>query len=553
MTKEGEFITYLEYDSYYPRPQMKRDSFYSLNGKWEFVAGELKTEINVPFPPESILSGVNRSFEDGTCLVYTKSFTLPEGFLKDKVLLHFGAIDQIAKVYVNDTLACEHVGGYDSFSADITALIKEENVIRVEVWDELDLHVLPYGKQKRKRGGMWYTPISGIWQSVWLESVPSTYIRSIKIDADLNGATIRFDGISDGEITVEAPDGTINAPIKDGVSKIALDAPRLWSPSDPYLYRFTAISGEDKIESYFACRTLEIKTIDTYPRICLNGEPYFFHAVLDQGYFSDGIYTPATPELYEKDVLKMKELGFNTLRKHIKIEPEAFYYACDKHGMIVFQDMVNNGKYSFFRDTALPTIGLKRLSDRWQKRTQDEKNAFETSMKKTVSQLYSHPSICYWTIFNEGWGQFESDRMYETLLSLDSTRIIDTNSGWFGKNKSHVESLHVYFKRVKLKKSTLPIVLSEFGGYSYKEKGHVANEIKTYGYKLFDSREQFEKSFFDLYERDVIPNIKRGLCGSVYTQLSDVEDETNGILSYDRKITKLDKQKMLDLASKLKI
>ena len=294
-----------------------------------------------------------------------------------------------------------------------------------------------------------------------------------------------------------------------------------------------------------------MQIIDGIPRILLNGKVYFFNGVLDQGYFSDGIYTPASPNEYARDILAMKSLGFNTLRKHIKVEPEEFYYQCDKLGMIVFQDMVNNGKYSFLRDTALPTIGFKNLREK--KRTPRERDAFYEGMKRTVSQLYSHPCVVYYTIFNEGWGQFEADKMYALMRELDSTRIIDTTSGWFKKNESDVNSLHVYFKEVKLKgeKGEKPIILSEFGGYSYKIKEHSANLKKTYGYKKFENQGEFENALINLYENEVIPNVQNGLCGAIYTQLSDVEDETNGFLTYDRRVLKVNCERVRATMEKL--
>ena len=287
------------------------------------------------------------------------------------------------------------------------------------------------------------------------------------------------------------------------------------------------------------------------PRLCLNGRPYFLHALLDQGYWSDGIYTPATPDGYEKDILAMKELGFNTLRKHIKVEPEQFYYDCDRLGMLVMQDMVNNGHYSFFRDTALPTVGLKRLNDKHLHRSETTRKAFFDGMKATVSQLRNHPCIVYWTIFNEGWGQFDSQTAYERLKALDSTRFIDTASGWFKGADSDVDSEHIYFKPVKLKYSEKPMVLSEFGGYSYKPEGHVANPVNTYGYRFFKEQADFEAALVKLYEDEISPAVEKGLCGAVYTQVSDVEDETNGLLSYDRRVCKVGSEPMRKIADAL--
>lgn len=555
-TKDGESLLNSgnpasEYDSYYPRKMLSRDSFFSLNGEWDFECEDYKGKINVPFAPESLLSGVCRVFKNGAPLVYKKSFSLDEGFIKERVILHFGAIDGVAAIYLNGTLVGTHAGGYDAFSFDITDAVKKENELRLEVVDDLRSHIYPYGKQRLERGGMWYTPISGIWQSVWLESVPSEYIKSLKIDTGSDFCHIFFDGIEGGEVELHLPNADKIYPIENGKCEIRLDSPILWSPESPHLYYFTARSGEDKIDSYFALRSIEIKKIDGIPRILLNGKEYFFNGVLDQGYFSDGIYTPASPNEYARDILTMKSLGFNTLRKHIKVEPEEFYYQCDKLGMIVFQDMVNNGKYSFLRDTALPTIGFKNLRER--KRTPRERDAFYEGMKRTVSQLYSHPCVVYYTIFNEGWGQFEADKMYALMRELDSTRIIDTTSGWFRKNESDVNSLHVYFKEVKLKgeKGEKPIILSEFGGYSYKINEHSANLKKTYGYKKFENQGEFENALINLYENEVIPNVENGLCGAIYTQLSDVEDETNGFLTYDRRVLKVNSERVRATMEKL--
>lgn len=551
-TTEGKALEAIPWDEY-PRPQMKRKSYLSLNGEWEFRAnGGKKEKIIVPYPPESILSGINRDMGKYPSLYYRKIFSLPNSFIKSRVILHFGAVDQIARVKLNGVLVGEHKGGYDSFSIDITDNLLDKNILEVEVTDELENHVLPYGKQKRKRGGMWYTPISGIWQSVWLESVCENYIKNLRIETGANYADIYADA-PDGILILRTPYAKTENEFKDGHAHISFKSPRMWSPEDPYLYRFTLRAGDDEIDSYFAIRTLEIKEVDGVNRLCLNGKPYFFHGLLDQGYYSDGIYTPASPENYTRDIQAMKSLGFNTLRKHIKVEPQFFYYECDRLGMIVFQDMVNNGRYSFVRDTALPTIGIKKLASVLHRRSHSVKTAFVSSMEKTVKQLYNHPCICYWTIFNEGWGQFESDKMYHHLKKIDPTRFIDATSGWFKKKESDVESLHVYFKNVKLKKSNKPIVLSEFGGYSYKPEGHVFNTEKTYGYKKFENKEEFENALINLYNEQIIPNIDKGLCGAIYTQVSDVEVETNGLLSYDRHIVKVGRKNMLEIAEKLKI
>ena len=553
-TKRGEDGDLSVWERTYPRPQMLRESFFSLCGEWDFSAEGIEPcKICVPFPPESLLSGVHRSMGKRPRLCYRRTFRLPEGFVRGRVLLHFGAVDQIAVVTLNGVRLGRHEGGYGAFSFDVTSHLKEENLLVVDVLDELANGILPYGKQREDRGGMWYTPTSGIWQSVWLESVPETYVKSLRITPNENGALIEAEGVDRGEITVQTPDGEEHFALEDGKCMIAPRTVRMWSPEDPYRYCFVLSAGEDEVYSYFAIRTLDIREVDGVSRLCLNGKPYFFHALLDQGYYSDGIYTPASPECYEDDILAMKSLGFNTLRKHIKVEPELFYYYCDKHGMVVFQDMVNNGRYSFLWDTALPTVGMKRFPDRILHPNKLSRRAFLKGMRETVKQLYNHPSICYWTIFNEGWGQFSGSEAYKMLKEEDDTRFIDTTSGWFHGAETDVTSLHVYFKPVRLKPSAKPIVLSEFGGYSYKPEGHVFNEGNTYGYRFFKERDAFEDALVKLYTEEIIPLVRDGLCAAVYTQVSDVEDETNGLLSYDRKVLKVTPERMLAIAEELKL
>ncbi len=541
----------------YPRPQLKRDSFICLNGEWELEISESKEiptafskRILVPFPIESQLSGIGRQLSKKERLYYRRVFTLPEGFLKDKLLLRFGAVDRLARIYINGKFAGVHNCGYLPFYADITNLITEgENEIIVEVKDDIS-HVYPYGKQKRKRGGMWYTPVSGIWQTVWLESVPENYIESVRFTPTLDSVKIDvFSNAKQKKITLldsgESYDfygNTITVTPKSIIN---------WTPENPYLYRIKIETENDSVESYFALREISSKRIGENMRLCLNGEPYLFNGLLDQGYFPDGLFLPATPEGYEKDILLAKSLGFNTLRKHIKIEPEIFYYLCDKLGIAVFQDMVNNSGYSFIRDTVLPSLGFKRKNDKKAHSSIDTREAFIECMTATANLLYNHPSVVYYTIFNEGWGQFDSDELYEMLSSRDKTRIIDSTSGWFAQRKSDVDSYHVYFKKPILKPSyNRPLVLSEFGGFSHRVDGHLFGQ-KNYGYSKYDSREDFENAVAELYESDVMSLVKNDISALIYTQLSDIEDETNGFVTYDRRVLKVSTERMSAIAKKL--
>ncbi len=557
LTKQGESLKGTPLNEY-PRPAFKRDSYFSLNGHWDFTvntSGEIpvvfKEKILVPYCPESLLSGINKTFSKGDFFIYKKNFILPAQFIKDKVFLHFGAVNRSAKVYLNGSFLGEHLGSYLPFSFDVTKHLKDENEIVVVCENDFDDFVYPYGKQCRKRGGMWYTPCSGIWQTVWIESVPQEYIKSVDISTENDLVNFNVSGVDSGIICISTQDGTLEIPFNGGKASIKIESPIFWSPEKPFLYYCTVKSESDAIETYFSLRTLEIKKIDGVMRTCLNGEPYFFNGLLDQGYFSDGIYTPASYENFEEDISTVKKLGFNMLRKHIKIEPEYFYYLCDKLGIVVFQDMVNNGKYSFFRDTALPTIGLKHLPDTLLHKDKKSREVFNNYMESTVSLLKKHPSVCCWTIFNEGWGQFCANEMYLKLKALDSTRFTDSASGWFKAKNNDFESLHIYFKPVKIKKTDKPVFLSEFGGYSFKITEHSFNDEQTYGYKKIETREDFEKDFTALYKEQVIPAIEKGLCATVYTQVSDVEDETNGLLTYDRRVLKVNEQVIRELNDSL--
>ena len=543
----------------YPRPQLRRNSFISLNGTWDFAQGQCKAlpeiyteKLIVPYPPQSKYSGIARNIDDRSYLFYRRRFTLPQGFTRSRVMLHIGAADQVSDVYLNNEHILSHKGGYTSFSADLTNWLKEENELIIRTYDDLGDKSFPYGKQKQKRGGMWYTPVSGIWQSVWLESVPERYVKSIEIRTSGDEVTITAEGCQTNDtLCVFTPEGTVYGDFIGNSVKIKIPNPVLWSPERPYLYNFEITANEDKVTSYFAFRTLEVKKVNGISRLCLNGEPYFFNGVLDQGYWPEGIYTPPTQESFAKDILEMKALGFNTLRKHIKVEHELFYYECDRLGMIVFQDMVNNGGYSFIKDTALPTVGLKRKSDKRSNRNATVRKTFLESMKATVAQLKNHPCICMWTIFNEGWGQFDADKCTDYLRELDSTRFIDSTSGWFKQKNSDVESIHTYFKKFKTPKAAKPIILSEFGGYAFSVEGHLFSPGKEYGYRSFSNGQQFESALAALYKEQIVPAVNKGLCASILTQLSDVEDETNGLLTYDRAVLKVSKEPFLKIAAEL--
>ncbi|MBE6014397.1 MAG: hypothetical protein E7241_03400 [Lachnospiraceae bacterium] len=596
----------------YPRPQLVRNSYFNLNGQWEFeeiTEGEDVTftdsgiaefgkmpvnihyseRIEVPFVPQSSLSGLERDIHETSVIAYRRTFTLPSGFLPEghTLLINFDAVDQRCIVLLNGRIIGHFANGYTRFTCRVPGdLVKDINILEVLVRDTISDQIYPRGKQSNNPHGMWYTPCTGIWQSVWAEAVPEEYVESVRITTSLNHATVRIRcrNAVTGEI-IKNPAGTLvlktpallsperagyttpynyfneykmpsvlnEIPFKDGVCEIDFDAPLNWTPEEPYLYLFDVKTGEDTVGSYLGLRTLATGLVKGVNRLLLNGKPYYFHGVLDQGYYIKGLFTTESPENYKKDIRTMKEMGFNTLRKHIKVEPDIFYYLCDCMGMVVFQDMVNNGSYSYLRDTIMPTLCLnKHQSDVRMNRNPETRNAFIKAMRLTVRQLYNHPSICYWTIFNEGWGQFCGNDLYDILREMDSTRIIDTASGWYICENSDVFSPHVYFRKVKIKKNAKPIVVSEYGGYALSVAEHHAGDPKkAYGYKDFTKPKDYEDALCTLFETEILPAIKQGLCGDIYTQLSDVENEINGLVTYNRKAVKVNPARLADIAARM--
>lgn len=494
----------------YPRPQLKRKSFISFNGIWN-VNGE---GTYVP----SCMSGEK--------VRYKKTFMFWRS--NDRVIFNIGAADQIAEVELNGKTLGIHEGGYLPFSFDITDVVREgENVLSITVTDELSLDY-PYGKQKAEHGGMWYTPVSGIWKSIWMEEVPEEYISDVKITSDLKGA----------DIILSVRNGRTGETVTDR-RRIDIEEPDLWTPDNPKLYYETITYGKDSVEIYFALREISIKEVGGINRVCLNGEPVFLNGVLDQGYFKPGLFIPEDPSEYEKDILRMKQLGFNLLRKHIKVETEEFYYACDRLGMMVMQDMVNSGEYKFFRDTVLGTVGI-RHDDRTREGYDRRQEFWVKHMEETIGHLYNHPSVIAYTLFNEGWGQFDSDRMYERAKGLDPTRLIDSTSGWFKQAKSDFDSEHIYFRLKRLKPGKRPLLVSECGGYTLNLTG----QEKSYGYGACRNSMELTEKIRKMYEKMIIPGIEKGVCGAVYTQLSDIEDEINGLYSFDRKTCKVIPEEM---------
>ena len=532
----------------YPRPQLVREGWINLNGYWDYTVSDgpepenYDRRILVPFPPESSLSGVGEHAPEGAWHCYRLRFSLEEIPAGKRLLFHCGGADQLCVLRFNGVGFGSRFPLLDGdFTEELTGFRAGENEICLSVQDDLNNRTHPWGKQSLRRGGMWYTPVSGIWQTVWLEWVPETSVEDLRLTPDLTCCAVEVrmrtgEGIRPAEGSLLFEGKTV--PLEDGRAVLRPAEPRLWTPEDPRLYSFSVLVGEDRAASYFALRTVSIGTVDGTPRILLNGKPRFFNGLLDQGWWPDGLWTPADPACYEDDLKAARDLGFPMVRKHIKVEPELFYHACDRLGVVVFQDMMNNGPYSFFRDTLLPTLGLQRLPQYLRRRRSLQAFTFAQHMKVTVRRLYNHPSILYWTIFNEGWGQQDTAAMYDKLKALDPTRIVDTTSGWFRVGKTDVDSRHVYFRRFRMPRPRKPVVLSEYGGYVWKVPGHSFNPDKTYGYRLFSDREAWQAALEGLIAGQIVPAVPKGLCAAVYTQLSDVEDETNGLLTYDRRVVK---------------
>lgn len=537
----------------YPRPQMERDSYLNLNGRWEYAITESNDmpqrfdgEILVPFSPESELSGVGRTLQPNQTLWYRRTVPLPDGFNRGRVLLHFGAVDQEATVFLNDTEVCSHVGGYTPFTADVTDCLRDKNILTVRVHDVTDTSWQSRGKQKLSPGGIWYTAQSGIWQTVWMESVPREYISGLRITPLFDESVVELTVISDGKHPCHAQTANIEITFMSN-EPVRLPVPGFipWSPENPHLYDLFVTMGEDSVKSYYGMRKFSVETDERgTKRLFLNNRPYFHTGLLDQGYYCDGLYTAPTDEAMVFDIKAAKSMGFNMLRKHIKIEPLRYYYHCDRLGLLVWQDMVNGGgKYKPSVITAPAFLNIHRKDSRYRqfaRETEQGRKQYLHELDETVTHLYNAVCIAMWVPFNEGWGQFDAADAVERLKRYDSTRTIDHASGWYDQGAGDVNSLHVYFRPYHFRPDRLgrAVVLSEFGGYQYRAEGHCFNN-HTFGYRPMHSPEQFLSEFQNLYENQIIPAKEQGLSACVYTQLTDVESEVNGLITYDRKVVKL--------------
>lgn len=533
---------------------MRREGWTNLNGYWDFSSTkdgreEYSEKILVPFPPESAKSGIGRMTMPDDVLWYRRAVHV-EKKEDTRILLHFLAVDHACDVFIDERRIAHHEGGYLPFSTDITESIgKNGFMLRVRVTDPSDSMAQPRGKQCLKPARIWYTPFSGIWQDVWMEEVPEYHVVNILSVPNYDEACVSVTVKTNKAETEEAVmliEGRRIGIRTNLANNIPLLEKRAWSPEDPYLYSFKIVYGRDEVCSYFGLRKFSVKTDGSgFKRLFLNNRPYFHHGVLDQGYWKDGLSTPPDDDSMIRDITEMKEMGFNTIRKHIKIECPRWYYHADRLGMLVWQDIPNGGgRYKASVVTAPLFIG-SFLSDRRHRRLfarqdRNEREAFVSFTLDVVAHLLGCTSICMWVLFNEGWGQFDSADLKARVETLDSTRTIDHASGWHDQGIGDFSSRHVYFRPFRMGRDKRCAILSEFGGFGLD--GEDAEGRKKFTYK--DSRDgrHLTESIVRLYERDVVGNIPKGLSASIYTQLSDVEQEKNGLLSYDRKSVKVEKE-----------
>ena len=563
----------------YPRPAMRRDSCEILNGPWQYAITQTaeypaawQGSILVPYSPEAPASGVNRTLQPGQWLHYHRLFAPPAGE-GGRVLLHFGAVDYACAVQINGHLAGGHRGGYWPFTLDITDLLNGtgRNSLWVAVQDPTGHGTQARGKQTLKPGGMFYPAQSGIWQTVWLERVPDNYIQTLTVTPDYDARTVTvrvhtakpggavnlWAMVRAGGVTIAEDWGSDEA---DQDGEVTLNIPEEhffpWSPDTPFLYDLTVGTNQgeeaefDTVHSYFALRKWSCAP-DAHGvlRFCLNDKPILLNGLLDQGYWPEGLYTPPSDAAVERELSEVKALGFNLLRKHAKIEPQRWYYHCDRLGLIVWQDIVNGGSaYNLWFVTYLTNVlqpllrrfpdgkACRRLLSRAKPAGREE---YAHELADTVQALRCHPCIACWVPFNEGWGQFDAGKAVQALRTLDGTRLVDEASGWFDQGGGDVHSLHNYFYPLRIRPQKRTVALSEYGGIAWPMPGNEPPR-KTYGYSTAKDRQELTARYKKLQLKTVLPQLEKGLSALVYTQLTDVEDEVNGLFTYDRAAVKPD-------------
>lgn len=551
MTRWAAQVTPENVHAEYPRPQMVRDQWLNLNGLWQYAIrpkdaerpAEFDGQILVPFPVESALSGVMKTVTPDDRLWYRRTVRIPAEWEGQRVLLHFGAVDWEATVFVNGQALPVHRGGYDPFVFDIGKLLREgENEIVLSVWDPTNQGTQPRGKQVLKPGGIFYTAVTGIWQTAWLEPVPPAHIARLRITPDIDSGRVQLavtpSGAAEGDVVVaEVLDGdrVVGSGKADAGKPLSIEIPdaKLWSPDSPFLYglRVRLARGEqtlDAVESYVGMRKISLgKDENGITRLMLNGQFVFQYGPLDQGWWPDGLYTAASDEALRYDLEVLKQIGCNMLRKHVKVEPDRLYYWCDKLGLLVWQDMPSGDRGIGGKD---PDI----------QRSEESGRQFELELKRMIESLENHPSIVMWVPYNEGWGQWDTERIVEMVRKLDPTRTVNNASGWTDRGVGDVHDIHSYpGPAIPPLEDDRAVVLGEFGGLGLPIAGHTWQAEKNWGYRSFESREALTDAYLALMHK-LHPLVGKGLSAAVYTQTSDVEVEVNGWLTYDRDILKID-------------
>ena len=557
----------------YPRPQMVRGRWLNLNGVWDYALTardasrpeQFDGEILVPFAIESTLSGVRRTPKPEQSLWYRRSVKVPPEWREDRLLLHFGAVDWHARIFVNGRLAGEHKGGYTPFSFDVTDLLDDgpEQELTLSVWDPTDTWTQARGKQVSEPAGIWYTSVTGIWQTVWLEPVPTSSVESLAVESDrldgavrvtvsvrgaCDGCTVRVGAYLDGTRVGQA-EGAPGDPVQLLVSE-----PRLWTPDDPNLYDMEVVLARgseqrDRVASYFAIRDISLgKDSRGFTRMLLNGEPIFKFGLLDQGWWPGGLYTAPTDEALRYDIEVTRMLGFNTARKHVKVEPARWYYHCDRLGLLVWQDMPNGN----LRRGSPDNLRVRAEDENDADRPDDSAAQFEAELTELIETFSFFPSIVMWVPFNEGWGQYDVARIDAMIRDLDPTRLVNATSGWTDRGVGDVFDAHMYpgpgMERVAPERATL---LGEFGGLGWPVDGHLWwTDRRNWGYRTYFSREDLQAKYAEVVGNLVGPRAI-GLAAAIYTQTTDVEGEVNGLMTYDRELVKFDEQFMNSLHDRI--
>lgn len=561
----------------YPRPLLKRDgNWKNLNGLWQYALTpkdqntsptKWEGQILVPFAIESALSGVGKTVNQDQALWYHNTIEIPKNLNKNQVLLHFGAVDWQCDVYVNNIAVGSHEGGFDAFSLDITKALKkgQKQEITIRVWDPTDLGAQPRGKQINKPHGIWYTPVTGIWQTVWLETVPQTHIVSTKQTPDIDKSILNIEAniansLPGDQLVIEAFDKgnsigewkkEINQPIE-----LSINNPKLWSPSSPHLYDLKiklVRKGKtiDEVDSYFAMRKISSKTVNGIQRLYLNNDFLFQYGPLDQGWWPDGLLTAPTDEALKFDVLKTKEMGFNMIRKHIKVEPARWYRHCDSIGVLVWQDMPSGDLGDNIWDMQ---PGKIRNGNHDKKRTAASEAIYRKEWKAIMDQLHNYPSIVMWVPFNEAWGQFKSKEIVDWTINNDPSRLVNGASGGNFNAPGHILDIHNYPEAAmpdpNIYGKDYVLALGEYGGLGLPIENHSWQEKDNWGYQSFKNKKELKQKYEQLIN-DISMLIPKGLSAAVYTQTTDVEIETNGLMTYDREVIKIPVEELFKMHQKL--